>query len=156
MGINLNEYIGVLSVDTQAVDEARYQRELFEEYVLRRPEQWTEERWRLQREYKTGLTPLTGKDGLRRQLGAIDLAYFGRAYLPHYFIRKSPRFHEELDDIWTDGVLKGCSALTSAETINRKPAASAQSPRPEGTPNPRRLPSRTTFTRSFTNTSITS
>lgn len=132
MGINLNEYIGVLSVDTQAVDEARYQRELFEEYVLRRPEQWTEERWRLQREYKTGRTPLTGKDGLRRQLGAIDLAYFGRAYLPHYFIRKSPRFHEELDDIWMDGVLKGCSALTSAETINRKPGCKRAIAAPRG------------------------
>ncbi|PWM21323.1 MAG: hypothetical protein DBX44_08610, partial [Oscillospiraceae bacterium] len=131
MGINLNEYIGVLSVDTQAVDEARYQRELFEEYV-QRPGRWPEERRRLWQEYWAGLAPLTGKDGLRRQLGAIDLAYFGRAYLPHYFIRKSPRFHEELDDIWMDGVLKGCSALTSAETINRKPGCKRAIAAPRG------------------------
>ena len=34
------------------------------------------------------------------------MEFFGRAYLPHYFVRKSPRFHEELDNIWKHGVMK--------------------------------------------------
>ena len=33
---------------------------------------------------------LTGPDGLRRELAAFDLSYFGRAYLPHYFLPEIP------------------------------------------------------------------
>lgn len=51
--------------------------------------------------------PLKGPDGIRKKLGALDLGYFGRAYLPHYFSRPSPQFHAELDKQWRDGVLKG-------------------------------------------------
>ncbi len=36
----------------------------------------------------------------------LDLEFFGRAYFPHYFSRKSPAFHTELDNIWTRGVMK--------------------------------------------------
>ena len=43
----------------------------------------TPERVRLRREFEAGL-PLTGEDGLRRKLGAIDMEFFGRAYFPHY------------------------------------------------------------------------
>ncbi|HWP52224.1 MAG TPA: phage terminase large subunit [Clostridia bacterium] len=118
MAINLNEYIGVLSNDQQLLDEAKYQRELFEQYVAR-SDTWPELRRELQRDYRAGV-PITGKHGLRRRLGAIDLEYFGRAYLPHYFVRPSPAFHGELDAIWMQGVLKGQNALTSAETINKK------------------------------------
>lgn len=42
----------------------------------------------------------TGTDGIRRKLGLIDLAFFGRAYLPHYFSKASPAFHAELDCLW--------------------------------------------------------
>ncbi|MBS9782636.1 MAG: phage terminase large subunit [Arcobacter sp.] len=50
---------------------------------------------------------LTGSDGIRKKLGAIDMEFFGRAYFSHYFIKPSPAFHKELDDIWHIGVLKG-------------------------------------------------
>ena len=82
----------------------------------------TPERVRLRREFEAGL-PLTGEDGLRRKLGAIDMEFFGRAYFPHYFSRPSPEFHRELDAIWQQGVLKGRYPLTPADTkaISRLP-----------------------------------
>lgn len=64
------------------------------------------ERRELLRRYRAG-DPLKGEDGIRRALAAMDLAYFVRAYLPHYFSRPSPQFHAELDTLWRDGVLKG-------------------------------------------------
>ena len=64
-----------------------YQRELFEAYVLRRTDHEPERR-ELMRMYRDG-HPLTGPRGLRKRLAAIDLGYFGRAYLKHYFVRKS-------------------------------------------------------------------
>lgn len=36
----------------------------------------------------------------------IDLDYFGRAYLPHYFSRPSPAFHGELNEMWQKAVWK--------------------------------------------------
>ena len=64
------------------------------------------ERRELLRRYRAG-DPLKGENGIRRALAAMDLAYFGRAYLPHYFSRPSPQFHAELDTLWREGVLKG-------------------------------------------------
>lgn len=80
------------------------------------------ERARLRRDFETGL-PLTGEHGIRKQLGAIDLEFFGRAYFPHYFSRPSPEFHRELDGIWQQGVLKGRFPLTPADAkaISRLP-----------------------------------
>jgi len=49
---------------------------------------------------------LTGQNGIRRKLAALNLEFFGRAYFPHYFSRKSPGFHRELDQLWREGVLK--------------------------------------------------
>ncbi len=60
-----------------------------------------------------------GEHGLRKELAAFDMSYFGRAYLPHYFIRKSPHFHEELDEIWSRGVMKGRNPLKEAKVISR-------------------------------------
>lgn len=57
-------------------------------------------------EMKKG-APLTGPQGLRRKLGARNLEFFGRAYLPHYFVRATPDFHRELDALWMEGVCKG-------------------------------------------------
>ena len=68
------------------------------------------ERRELLRRYRAG-DPLKGEDGIRRALAAMDLAYFGRAYLPHYFSRPSPQFHAELDTLWRDGVLKGIAPI---------------------------------------------
>jgi predicted phage terminase large subunit-like protein len=50
--------------------------------------------------------PLSGPQGVRRKLGYIDLEYFGKAYFSHYFNRKTPEFHRELDHIWKSGVIK--------------------------------------------------
>lgn len=61
----------------------------------------------------------TSVDELRRELAAIDLEYFGRAYLHHYFERKSPAFHGELNDIWLTGVLKGKDPYHEAEVISK-------------------------------------
>ena len=68
------------------------------------------ERTKLLEDYNDG-KPLTGRHGIRKKLGAIDLEYFGKAYFPHYFSRETPDFHRELDAIWTDGVLKHLSPL---------------------------------------------
>lgn len=87
-------------------------RKLFESYVLRVPGQDRQELWEA---YQNGAA-LTGPDGLRKKLGAIDLQYFGRAYLGHYFTRETPVFHRELDRIWQSGVLKGKDPF-SKETV---------------------------------------
>ena len=91
------------------------------------------ERRRLRREFEAGL-PLTGEDGLRRKLGAIDMEFFGRAYFPHYFSRPSPEFHRELDAIWQQGVLKGRYPLSPAEirTISRLPGVRRAVAAPRG------------------------
>jgi predicted phage terminase large subunit-like protein len=39
--------------------------------------------------------PLSGPDGLRRQLGELDGEYFARAYFPDYMRRELPAFHSE-------------------------------------------------------------
>ena len=93
----------------------------------------TPERVRLRREFEAGL-PLTGEDGLRRKLRAIDMEFFGRAYFPHYFSRPSPEFHRELDAIWQQGVLKGRYPLTPADTkaISRLPGVRRAVAAPRG------------------------
>lgn len=40
--------------------------------------------------------PLTGKDGLRRMLGEIDITYFAKAYFPKYFNQPFSQFHTRL------------------------------------------------------------
>ena len=117
--INLKEYIEKLKEpeDREEVASRQYQRELFEKYVTREGKH-KEERAQLLKEYKEG-AELTGPKGLRKRLGAFDLEYFGRAYLPHYFVRESPKFHGELDDIWEVGVMKGKNAIRDAKEISR-------------------------------------
>lgn len=64
--------------------------------------------------------PLTGPNGIRRQLAAFDLGFFGKAYLPHYFSKPSPAFHGELDSLWQEGVLKSSSPLEDPAAINKQ------------------------------------
>ncbi|EHO35324.1 hypothetical protein HMPREF0995_00608 [Lachnospiraceae bacterium 7_1_58FAA] len=118
--IDLKEYLERLEEpeDREAVANREYQKELFEEYVSMAGKGDSELRAELLREYRAG-APLTGPKGLRRKLGAVDLEYFGRAYLAHYFVRKSPAFHGELDRIWRDGVMKGKNPMTQAKEISR-------------------------------------
>ncbi len=117
--INLKEYIEKLEEpeDREEVANRQYQRELFETYATREGKH-KEERAQLLKEYHEG-AELTGEKGLRKRLGAFDLEYFGRAYLPHYFVRESPKFHGELDDIWEVGVMKGKNAIRDAKEISR-------------------------------------
>lgn len=118
--IDVDEYLALLDEedsDKEGRDHETYQKELFEEYVMRNGER-VEERRELKKLYEAG-RPLTGPQGLRKQLAAFDLGYFGRAYLKHYFVRKSPEFHEELDGIWTKGVLKSRSPYREAAEISR-------------------------------------
>ena len=119
--IDLDEYLRILSddseVDQEEKDNEQYQRKLFRDYVLRKKDH-LEIRKELKRRFDAG-AELTGPKGLRKQLAAFDLGYFGRAYLKHYFVRPSPAFHEELDEIWTKGVLKGRNPAVDAKKISR-------------------------------------
>ena len=118
--IDLDEWLKGLDEedDREVRDNEEYQRKLFSEYVLRKNDKFSAKRAELAERFEHG-EPLTGPDGLRRELAAFDLSYFGRAYLPHYFYRKSPAFHEELDEIWSEGVLKGKNPAREAKAIAR-------------------------------------
>ena len=91
------------------------------------------ERRQLLKEYDSGL-PLTGPEGIRRKLGAIDMEFFGRAYFPHYFSKPSPGFHRDLDAIWQQGVLKGRFPITPkvAREIDRLPGCRRAVAAPRG------------------------
>ena len=117
--IDLDQYYGMLgeAEDPETAASREYQETLFLKYVVRN-EGFAECRAALMQAYHEG-TPLAGPDGLRRKLGAIDLEYFGRAYLAHYFTNPSPPFHNELDEIWRNGVMKGLNPMESAEEISR-------------------------------------
>nr|WP_319490121.1 phage terminase large subunit [uncultured Caproiciproducens sp.] len=75
------------------------------------------ERQSLKKQLTAGAA-LTGESGIRKQLGAFDLSFFGRAYLPHYFSKPSPEFHQELDDIWSGGVLKEINPYSEPKLID--------------------------------------
>lgn len=96
----LKDLITVSNNEDQNSDDKL--KELLIEYLKRDN---NPERIKLLEEYKNGAL-LTGKTGLRRKLAAIDLEFFGKAYFSHYFNRKTPEFHRELDSIWFKGVLK--------------------------------------------------
>ena len=116
--IKLNSYLQQLDdYDAAHIENALYQRQLFEEYV-RHDDSNVKLRQELLKEYEAG-AEITGPHGLRKRLGAFDLAYFGRAYLPHYFVRESPEFHKKLDDIWAKGVMKSKNPLTQKKEISR-------------------------------------
>lgn len=107
--------------DSEVKDHEAYQKKLFEEHVLKGSGH-PELRKELYAAYESG-AELLGEKGLRKRLAAIDLSYFGRAYLSHYFRRKSPKFHQELDAIWTEGVLKGKEPVREAKEVNRLPGS---------------------------------
>ena len=117
--IDLAEYLEKLEEpeDRESASNRAYQRELFLNYVVR-GDNFIERRRQLLKAFHAG-KELTGPNGLRRKLGAFDLEYFGRAYLAHYFVRKFPSFHRELDKIWQDGVLKGLNPETNAKEISQ-------------------------------------
>ena len=103
--------------DIALKNNKKYQKNLFEECVMHGTDH-LEKRRELWQRYRSG-DPLMGKNGLRKELAAFDLSYFARAYLSHYFVRKSPHFHEELDQIWCDGVLKGVNPAEDASAVDK-------------------------------------
>ena len=130
--IEIDEWIRELDEeeDTDQLDRAEYQKTLFENYVMRNDKN-KETREELYKKYQSGYS-VTGEHGLRKELAAIDLGYFGRAYLSHYFVRKSPKFHEELDEIWTSGVMKNMNPLMSAKVISRAKGSRQVTAAPRG------------------------
>lgn len=94
--------------DIEKIEYDSYLEKLLKDYLLKSDEPFTKE---LYKQFELG-APRTGVNGLRKKLAAYDMEFFGRAYLPHYFIRKSPKFHEELDAIWKEGVMKNQVPLT--------------------------------------------
>lgn len=117
--IDVNDYLRKLDIeeDSDIKDNEAYQKRLFEECVFQNNNR-IEKRKELFARYQKG-EPLLGEKGIRKELAAFDLAYFGRAYLPHYFKRKSPQFHRELDEIWTEGILKNENPFYAAKKIER-------------------------------------
>lgn len=105
-------------------------RQLLERYLYRDE---SPARVELRRQFHEGKS-LTGKNGLRRKLGAIDLEYFGKAYFPHYFNRTTPDFHRELDALWQKGVLKGIDPhdAEDAALVNKKPGSKQAIAAPRG------------------------
>lgn len=116
----LNKYTNSIISDdeTKRITESKeYQEKTFLQYVNKKTDN-QEYREKLLKEFNEGAA-LTGEHGLRRKLAAIDLAYFGQAYLPHYFVRESPKFHDELNDIWRKGVMKNLNPYSEADIIAR-------------------------------------
>lgn len=129
--IDINEWLDELSEeDKEYQDNETYQQSLFLSHVCR-SDDFGQTRRDLLARYNAG-EELFGPQGLRKELAAIDLAYFGRAYLPHYFIRESPEFHAELDNIWQCGVLKGKNPLQEHKTISRMDGSRQATAAPRG------------------------
>ncbi len=119
MTISIEKYLLELEpdIDLEEFETEEYQESLFLEYVQKN-DKYTLQRNEIYHDYLQKL-PIGGEKGLRKRLGAFDLEYFGRAYLPHYFTRKSPDFHRELNDHWTEGVLKGLDPYREGKKINK-------------------------------------
>lgn len=117
--IDLDDWLRELDEepDREIVNHKAYQEQLFLEYVTRSGDNRGKREELLKRFHSGEL--LTGEKGLRKELAAFDLGYFGRAYLSHYFVWKSPAFHEELDAIWESNVMKSKNPLSSAKEIAR-------------------------------------
>lgn len=116
----LNKYSNSIISDDESQrisDTKEFQQNLFLEYVNKKTDN-TEYRKELLESFNKGIQ-IEGEHGLRRKLAAIDLAYFGRAYLPHYFVRESPKFHDELNKIWKNGVMKKLNPIHEANIISR-------------------------------------
>lgn len=132
--IDIDEWLERLDEesDSEIKDNEKYQHELFREYVLRKKDRFYPVRKKLQEQYQQNPDRLFGEKGLRKQLAAFDLSYFGRAYLTHFFKRKSPAFHEELDDTWTHGVMKNINPYEEHQEIDRRKGSHSAIAAPRG------------------------
>lgn len=134
--IDLDGYIDSLEMDEdiEAIESEQYQEQLFISYThdnLIFTDVNCDLKKQLYKDFRDGKA-IGGKKGLRKQLAAVDLEYFGRAYLAHYFVRKSPDFHRELNAIWQDGVLKGLNPYLDKKAINKLPGCKRGIAAPRG------------------------
>lgn len=132
--IDLNEWIEQLDAEdhSEIKDNENYQHKLFREYIFKKNGSNSRKRKALWEEYSRDRTKLFGAKGLRKQLAAFDLEYFGRAYIGHYFKRESPAFHTELDDIWIRSVTKNTDCYRTPKEINRKQGSRTAIAAPRG------------------------
>lgn len=132
--IDIDEWLELLDEEdnTEIKDNEKYQHELFMEYVLRKNDKFKTKRRELFEQYKNDPSRLFGDKGLRKQLAAFDLSYFGRAYLSHFFKRVSPAFHEELDETWISGVMKGMNPYDDYKEISRRDGSHSAIAAPRG------------------------
>lgn len=111
----INELVGNVEKNEEQLKEEQKTRDLLYKYLQKGT---TSRHKKLLEEYNNeGI--ITGPHGLRKKLAAIDLEYFGRAYFPHYFIKKAPEFHRDLDSIWREGAMKNKDPLEAAEEISQ-------------------------------------
>lgn len=132
--IDIDEWLELLDEEdnTEIKDNEKYQHELFRQYVLRKNDKFKTKRRELFEQYQNDPSKLFGDKGLRKQLAAFDLSYFGRAYLSHFFKRVSPAFHEELDETWINGVMKGMNPYEDYKEISRRDGSHSAIAAPRG------------------------
>lgn len=120
--IDLDEWIDWLGEEdhSEIRDNEKRQHELFREYIFRQNDKNYAKRKQLWEEYQKDRTKLFGEKGLRKQLAAFDLEYFGRAYIGHFFRRPSPEFHKELDAVWIEGVTKNADCYRNPKEIDKQ------------------------------------
>ncbi|MEG0839866.1 MAG: phage terminase large subunit [Hydrogenoanaerobacterium sp.] len=133
----INKLFNLISpIETEFKEEEFKTRQNLKQLILKHLDtkeftSFAEQRTRLSQMLKAG-APLTGADGIRKQLGAFDLAFFGRAYLPHYFSKPSPPFHKDLDNIWQNGVLKSFNPLQEPKLVDTQNGCHSATAAPRG------------------------
>ena len=102
--IEIDEWLRELDEEpgTDIINHREYQEALFLEYASQSGN-CLEKRKELLKRFNAG-EKITGEKGLRKELAAFDIGYFGRAYLSNYFSRKSPAFTKN----WMIYGIKGC------------------------------------------------
>ncbi len=121
----ITKQLQILEEERQIQDNNKKDITLFESYLYKNNSPFKDN---IIKRYKKGISINT----LRRELAAVDLEYFARAYLPHYFTRETPTFHKELDNIWLDNVIKNKNVLLENEEINKMQGCKVSITAPRG------------------------
>lgn len=121
----ITKQLQILEEERQIQDNNKKDITLFESYLYKNNSPFKDN---IIKRYKKGISINT----LRKELAAVDLEYFARAYLPHYFTREIPTFHKELDNIWLDNVIKNKNVLVENEEINKMQGCKVSITAPRG------------------------
>ena len=81
---------GILEAENQIADSEAYDTQEYKAYLNDLLKEFLKKdnnllRKQLFDDFERG-APLTGKNGIRKKLASFDMEFFGRAYLPHYFV----------------------------------------------------------------------